>query len=282
MNSPVCTLAFGLTIWFSGLSVVFSEEALSEKETPEKEVAGRASAYEGFAYPTGALDAAAGGRGWKTDGWKVESGAFTIADDALDLSALKNVKSPSSPEHLSVSGTATAIAARQLARPLALDAPGDTYFSFFYRFTGVPGRLIVSLAQNKGSGGASQLRLERSAGSRRNFSASSRIDGIWKSTAAPPAATGSNNAATQETGLVVARLTVLSDSQTRWSQWTFRAGDTLPSSPDTVAPTSTVERAGSGSPLNWLLVSIQAQPEGSTIDLDEFRLGTSWQAVTGK
>lgn len=233
-----------------------------------------ASAEEDFSYPSGALGAASGGRGF--DGaWQVLSGEATVEGEDLEV-RLKKTGGKSAPGHLRLTGSASV--ARKLDHGVSSEGAGTTYFSFRYRLNGPPGRLIIWLGQNERAGGGNQVRLERKSG-QSEFNLSLRIGGEWKkSTSEPedPKPRGEVNPATE--GLVVVRIQVEPGSATTASFWQFATGE----SPAEGTPVSSAAGGAMNGTFNWFAALAHEMPEASSVDLDDFRMGDAWSDVVGK
>ncbi len=301
------SLAAGLAVGFLGIGSALAQETAS---------------YEGFEYAAGSFaTGASGGTGWfkmdkkgqrdqkaqkaqKTkegqegqEGWEVAAPGATIRESGLDYAAWPGISLNVAPGGLcleakeSPEGESTAMTlARQMAVPLRLSAPGEVYFSFLYRFTGPVGRVHFLLAQNKGGGGASVMRLEGGRGQTGRFNLSLRTESKWSATAMPgvtlapprPILKPKEGVIPVESGFVVGRLTVRPDTKLEARYWVFLPNEKVPASPEELAPSGAVEGGTPVHDIGWMVIQLSKAPRDSIVELDELRLGGSWGAVTGK
>jgi hypothetical protein len=235
-----------------------------------------ALSFEAFDYPAGSLGKASGGKGWAGD-WVVTEGGVSIAHDVFKFSALTRGGVKISPGHLRLTGSEPITLARQLRSAPDMMKPGEHFLSFLYRLGGSPGRLIIILGQNERTGGGNQVRLERRS-TKGPFTLSARFEGEWNGVGT--SSWDRSGDFEGESGLVVVRISVADDLAVRADYWQFSPGEKPEAGRSPLA--SMAGGTMTDVSLDWLVVKLTENTDDSVVDIDEIRVGTTWESVTGK
>ena len=220
--------------------------------------------YEGFAYGAGQLGLSDGGGGW-AQGWRRANTDKPIGFTVLGDGDLQRDEDSASGARLELKGFKRAW--RQILEPVRMDRNGSTYVSFQLRKTGLDNPVDPVTATVV-------------LGSDRHPNAMVGV-GVNESDHFFLLHSGHNQVVPETivedvTYLIVVRIESRETLPDELSGILLHAGDAVPQSEPVTWPHRGASRSGDES-LNHLIVQ---NKRGAIFELDEIRIGTSWQSVT--